>query len=57
MRDDPSSQGCTAKFVVFMWPKCGGSVDFSSQAGLRKVTLSENLLVVLVCGHGRPEEL
>lgn len=40
-----------------MWPICGGGVDFSSQAGLRKVTLSENILVVHVCGHCRPEEL
>lgn len=33
----------TAKVAVFLWPIRGGSMDFSSQAGLRKVTLSENL--------------
>lgn len=47
----------TAKSVVFMWPICGSSIDFSSQAELRKVTLSENILVVHVCGRGGPEEL
>lgn len=43
----------SAKFVVFLWPTCGGSVDFSSQAGLKKVTLGENLIAVNVCGHCR----
>lgn len=28
-------------------------MDFSSQAGLRKVPVSENLLVLHVCGHAR----
>lgn len=44
--------------MALTWPICGGGgVDFSSQAGLRKVTMSENILVVRVCGHCRPEEL
>lgn len=50
VRVDPTSHAHRAKFVVFMWPICGGNMDFSSQAGSRKVTLSENLLVVHVCG-------
>lgn len=54
-RVDPTSHTHkhTAKFVVFIWPICGGSMYFSSQAGLKKVTPSENLLVVHVCGRGR----
>lgn len=40
-----------------MWSICGSSMHFSSQDGLKKVTLSENLLLVHVCGHGRPKDL
>lgn len=43
---------------VLVWAICGGSVDFSSQGGLRKATQSENIVVEHgVCGESRPAEL
>ena len=52
-----STQRHTAKSVVFMWPICGGAMYFSTPAGLRKVTVSESVSAVRVCGRVGPEEL